>query len=247
MKRIVGVLAAVFAAALMAVSVQAAEYSVGVSSVNSASHQATVPVSIIPDSGGENVSGYIIQIKYDPTKVDPVKNGTDDLGKDAYAVADENFEENSGSVLVSGIIENTGANENTLVVAWASATPVPVSTKTNMAEVTFQAEENATGSVNLDVIVVQATKNGTEIDSANTDVAGEDGRIDITSFLRGDANGDKAIDAQDASIVLQHIVKKATILDENMEAADANNDGVLDSQDAGLILQHIVKKATIIQ
>ena len=233
MKKIIGV--------LMAVSVQAAEYSVGASSVDG-QNQATVPVSITPDSGGENVSGYIIQIKYDPTKVEPVTKGTDSLNNVIYAEADPGFGEDADAVFVSGVIENTAYNQNTLIVAWASAKPVPVQEKTNMAEVTFQADDNATGSVDLAVTVVQATKDGETVEQ---NVQAANGEIDIASFLRGDANGNGEVELSDANMIIQSLIGKAQIEPENMDKADANGKDGIELSDANLVIQSLIGKATI--
>lgn len=60
--------------------------------------------------------------------------------------------------------------------------------------------------------------------------------VDVT-ILYGDANGDGAVDAKDASRVLQYIAGWDVPIDA--AAADANGDGALDAKDASRILQYI--------
>lgn len=59
-----------------------------------------------------------------------------------------------------------------------------------------------------------------------------------TALLKGDANGDGQVDAQDASLVLQYVAKKIS----EVQQADVNDDGQVDAQDASLILQYVAKK-----
>lgn len=63
-------------------------------------------------------------------------------------------------------------------------------------------------------------------------------------FKRGDANGDDAVDALDASLILQYVAHKFG--DDNAdfikESADTNNGDEVDALDASLVLQHAAKK-----
>lgn len=62
--------------------------------------------------------------------------------------------------------------------------------------------------------------------------------FEVIDALKGDANNDGVVDAQDASLVLQYVAKKI----DTIQNADVNNDGVVDAQDASLILQYVAKK-----
>ena len=66
----------------------------------------------------------------------------------------------------------------------------------------------------------------------------------IGVFRNGDANGDDAVDALDASLILQYVAHKFG--DDNSdfikEAADTNNGSEVDALDASLVLQHAAKK-----
>ncbi|OQB14373.1 MAG: Endoglucanase E precursor [Firmicutes bacterium ADurb.Bin193] len=62
----------------------------------------------------------------------------------------------------------------------------------------------------------------------------------------GDVNGDGAVNATDAGLVLQYFVGTITEFSSpnGLAAADINNDGVINATDAGLILQYFVGTIT---
>ena len=59
--------------------------------------------------------------------------------------------------------------------------------------------------------------------------------------IRGDVNGDRIIDARDASLILEHYSSAqsgwGTLTEEQRQIADFNGDGSVDSSDAALIIQ----------
>lgn len=61
---------------------------------------------------------------------------------------------------------------------------------------------------------------------------------------RGDVNGDDAIDAQDAKLILQIVAKKIKEGADGVdfEMADVNSDGKITAQDASLIMQRVAGK-----
>ena len=74
-----------------------------------------------------------------------------------------------------------------------------------------------------------------------------------TGTLWGDVNGDEAVTAQDASLVLQHVAGKIALDGEatvpggspqGHHEADVNGDGSITAQDASLILQYVAGKIT---
>lgn len=58
----------------------------------------------------------------------------------------------------------------------------------------------------------------------------------------GDLNGDTAVDAKDALVVLKSAVGKETLNDHQKMAAELNGDGSIDAKDALLILRKAVSK-----
>ena len=66
----------------------------------------------------------------------------------------------------------------------------------------------------------------------------------LAVVLKGDVNGDGAITAQDALLVLQLEAKKVGPTDDGIvyETADVNGDGKVTAQDASLILQYLTGK-----
>lgn len=82
----------------------------------------------------------------------------------------------------------------------------------------------------------------TEEDNTVTTASTRNGRLSV--YKNGDANGDDAVDALDASLILQYVAHKFG--DDNAdfikESADTNNGDEVDALDASLVLQHAAKK-----
>lgn len=237
-KSLISTAVLVGAMALMAVGVQAATYS---ASGTAESGSAKVDVKATTDASETDakVSGYIMELTYDPTKVTPVKQANPDLtGGDLYAVDGANFGAEN-TVLVSDI-KTTSATSETLVVAWASATPVALASGENvLASVNFTVKDGVTEDVPIGIQLTTVTNDGTSIDSASV----ADGIVEVaggTLFLRGDADGNNVVDGRDAALIKQSLVGLATILEENTLRADANADGSIDARDAALIAQYLV-------
>lgn len=242
-KSLISTAVLVGAMALMAVGVQAATYS---ASGTAESGSAKVDVKATTDASETDakVSGYIMELTYDPTKVTPVKQANPDLtGGDLYAVDGANFGAEN-TVLVSDI-KTTSATSETLVVAWASATPVALASGENvLASVNFTVKDGVTEDVPIGIQLTTVTNDGTSIDSASV----ADGIVEVaggTLFLRGDANGNGIVEVSDATLIIQSILGKSTIKDENLEKANANASGGIDVSDATMIIQSILGKATI--
>lgn len=61
----------------------------------------------------------------------------------------------------------------------------------------------------------------------------------------GDANGDGAVNIQDAVVILQYCVGNLSLNGSLKLAADANRDGVVNIQDAVIVLQYCVGNVTL--
>lgn len=57
----------------------------------------------------------------------------------------------------------------------------------------------------------------------------------------GDINGDGKITLKDATLLLQHVNKVATLENSQLAAADINGDGEITLKDATLLLQYVNK------
>lgn len=233
MKKLFGALVAMGVTVLMAVGVQAATYSAGVTSPEAG--KAVVPIMVSTVEGeSTSVNGYIMQLTYDSTKVEPIVVGQDPTGEESFAEVGDAFK---SGVIVSGILDS-GSADKTLVVAWAGPDSITVDTEAELAYVTFQVDESATGSVPIYVEVAALTEDGvTEAEVEELEVANGEITIDAEDILLyGDINKDTAIDSYDASLALQHY-SVPLLTAEEIEIGDVNDDGVVDSYDASLILQ----------
>ncbi len=69
-------------------------------------------------------------------------------------------------------------------------------------------------------------------------------KLDTSSIMLGDVNGDKRINSNDALAVLRYSVDQITLTDAQLTAGDVNKDGKLNSNDALIILQFSVGRIT---
>lgn len=221
-----------FSATLMCASAYAAEYSAAAVSAD-AGQTVTVPVMVTPDEGEtEQVNGYVMTLTYDPTQAKPVLEGTDLTGGDCYATVGSSF---ADGILVSDVI-STSANEETLVVAWASAQPVSVTEATDLALVDFAVDADASANIPVTVAVTQLSNDGTIAEESTYEVSS--GSIDLADFIYGDVNGDKVVTVNDASLVAQHAAGITQLEDKYLIAADVNGDTNITVNDASLIAQY---------
>lgn len=244
LKSVFGALVAFGAMALMAVGVQAATYSAG--AVSPSEGVAEVPVIVTPSESESSVSvnGYIMKLTYDKTKVTPQVSATKDAtGADCYATVGTDFG-GANTVLVSDKTATDGNNE-TLAVAWASSTPVSVTSASTMAFVDFAVADGTTGDIPITVELTALTNDGSTDTASTATVANGTITINAEKFLRGDANGDGVVDILDAAKISQYVNSLEVIEQKYMLQADANNDGSVDILDAAKISQYVNSLETI--
>lgn len=223
-----------FSATLMCASAYAAEYSAAAVSAD-AGQTVTVPVMVTPDAGEtEQVNGYVMTLTYDPTQAKPVLEGTDLTGGDCYATVGSSF---ADGILVSDVV-STSANEETLVVAWASAQPVSVTEATDLAMVDFAVDADASANIPVTVAVTQLSNDGTIAEDGTFTVAS--GSIDLADFIYGDTNFNGVIDAGDASLIAQNVLEYIDFTETQIVVGDVNGNGTIDMGDASLIAQHVL-------
>lgn len=223
-----------FSATLMCASAYAAEYSAAAVSAD-AGQTVTVPVMVTPDEGEtEQVNGYVMTLTYDPTQAKPVLEGTDLTGGDCYATVGSSF---ADGILVSDVV-STSANEETLVVAWASAQPVSVTEATDLAMVEFAVDADASANIPVTVAVTQLSNDGTIAEDGTFTVAS--GSIDLADFIYGDTNFNGVIDAGDASLIAQNVLEYIDFTETQIVVGDVNGNGTIDMGDASLIAQHVL-------
>lgn len=223
-----------FSATLMCASAYAAEYSAAAVSAD-AGQTVTVPVMVTPDAGEtEQVNGYVMTLTYDPTQAKPVLEGTDLTGGDCYATVGSSF---ADGILVSDVV-STSANEETLVVSWASAQPVSVTEATDLAMVEFAVDADASANIPVTVAVTQLSNDGTIAEDGTFTVAS--GSIDLADFIYGDTNFNGVIDAGDASLIAQNVLEYIDFTETQIVVGDVNGNGTIDMGDASLIAQHVL-------
>lgn len=111
--------------------------------------------------------------------------------------------------------------------------------KGGMAQLTFRAAKVDSDSVAaLTVSAPADTANiYRNLSSTAVSVETESGEIGISGYLAGDVDGDNAITALDASLILQY--KASWDVEINARAADVDGSGGIDVRDAALILQYL--------
>ena len=107
---------------------------------------------------------------------------------------------------------------------------------------TIHVAENIITALDYPVKINLVEVTEDDADHTVTTASTRNGRISV--YKNGDANGDDAVDALDASLILQYVAHKFG--DDNSdfikEAADTNNGSEVDALDASLVLQHAAKK-----
>ena len=190
---------------------------------------------VTPDAGEtEQVNGYVMTLTYDPTQAKPVLEGTDLTGGDCYATVGSSF---ADGILVSDVV-STSANEETLVVSWASAQPVSVTEATDLAMVEFAVDADASANIPVTVAVTQLSNDGTIAEDGTFTVAS--GSIDLADFIYGDTNFNGVIDAGDASLIAQNVLEYIDFTETQIVVGDVNGNGTIDMGDASLIAQHVL-------
>lgn len=92
-------------------------------------------------------------------------------------------------------------------------------------------------------VKIQNAKYSNISGSTSVDMPETINRLEISNYLKGDANGDGTIDIADAVCIVNHVVGKATP-SFVAKSADANADGVVDIADAVRIVNLVVGKIT---
>ena len=62
------------------------------------------------------------------------------------------------------------------------------------------------------------------------------------SIIYGDVNNDKKIDSRDALAIVNYVLEKITLTDDQLIAANVNADKVVDSRDALMIVNYVLEK-----
>ncbi len=245
LKSFIGASIACAAIAVMAVSAHAEQYAIGGSSghVDGSEHTGNtvdVPVMVIPDANETAVvNGYVMTFTYDPNEATPVKS--DDVNS-PYATEGSAF---TDGIIVSGTQPAANGKE-TLIIAWASATPVQVkasddTAKETMAEVTFTVNDEKATSVPVDVAMTQlvnednsTVKTNEEGGGITSDMVVETGQIDLTDFIYGDITGDGKIDTNDVTalaIYTNDLDISVMYPKANIEAGEVTGDNNIDTND----------------
>lgn len=241
MKKILGGLVVLATMSLMAVTAQAAQYSV-TSELSEDKATVTMTINVSPDEGETNVSvnGYAVQVDYDSTVLTPVvTNETDVTGANLYAtnlITDTSG--NAIGVTVADLIDNDG-DVDTVAIGWADSSAVTFTQETAVAQITFTVLSQTDTEVTVDVVAL--ANDSTTMDTENISTTTEEAKGTITftsNFLRGDADGNGVVDINDAALVANYSVGLEIIEDENMEKADADVSGSVDINDATLIANY---------
>ena len=258
LKSFIGASIACAAIAVMAVSAHAEQYAIGgkTGHVDGSEHTGNtvdVPVMVIPDANETAVvNGYVMTFTYDPNEATPVKG--DDVNS-PYATEGSAF---TDGIIVSGI-QQAANGKQTLIIAWASATPVQVkasddTTRETMAKVTFTVNDEKATSVPVDVAMTQlvdednsTVKTNEEGGGITNDMVVETGSIDLAAIALGNINGDfdengvDIIDVADVSLLTQHVNTVIELNPEQLSRANVSKDaeGIIDVADVSKLTQYV--------
>lgn len=223
------------------VCANAATFTAGSESA-SAGKTVSIPISVAPSDGetSADVNAYAIAISYDSSVLTPVAKGTDAVGDTTYAAVGDAF--NSG-VLTADLKDNATGNDEVLV-GWANATAVNVTSATTIATVEFTVNDTTTvSSTDVDIAVAQVANSATTIADASTITAAK-GTVTLTAGKKGDVNDDGNIDGSDVSLVKQYVAKLTTLTEDELYRADVDVTVGVDGSDVSLIKQYVAKLIT---
>ncbi len=251
LKSFIGASIACAAIAVMAVSAHAEQYAIGGSSghVDGSEHTGNtvdVPVMVIPDANETAVvNGYVMTFTYDPKEATPVANGD---ANSPYAKEGSAF---TDGIIVSGI-QSAANGKQTLIIAWASATPVQVkasegTAKETMAEVTFTVKDEAATSVPVDVAMTQlvdednsTVKTNEEGGGITNDMVVETGQIDLADFIYGDVDGNGALQINDISLARRNLVGLITLDSDQIARGNVDTTEGISINDVSLMSRKLV-------
>lgn len=210
------------------VCANAATFTAGSESA-SAGKTVSIPISVAPSDGetSADVNAYAIAISYDSSVLTPVAKGTDAVGDTTYAAVGDAF--NSG-VLTADLKDNATGNDEVLV-GWANATAVNVTSATTIATVEFTVNDTTTvSSTDVDIAVAQVANSATTIADASTITAAK-GTVTLTSdVLYGDVNDSKTVTMADASLVARYANGDSTVVFTPVQIKAGNVNGSVDSE-----------------
>ena len=116
----------------------------------------------------------------------------------------------------------------------------PIDT-TDDKKIIWSCENNEIAAINEDNTISCLKEGNTKIIANVGELAAEYDLI-IRKYQLGDVNKDGKINAQDATLILKYVAKKATLTDEQLLLADTDKDGKIKASDAVRILKYVAKK-----
>lgn len=236
-----GVLCTVLAAAMTvgsAVCANAADFS-SADSTAAAGDVVSVPINVAPSSTETStaVNAYAIAITYDSTMLEPVQQGTDDCNEAKYAVAGDNFS--------SGVLTADKNGDTQILVGWAAADPVTVTSETTLATVQFTVKSGVSGDANVSIGVAQVASSDADVTTSDATVEAAKGTVTVKTadkYTKGDVDGSGSVDILDARAITKHLAKVAVITDEAvLSRADTDDSGSVDILDAREITKWLAK------
>ena len=98
--------------------------------------------------------------------------------------------------------------------------------------------DNTTGTANASLVTVSGyDPNVLGVQTVTVKYSGKSTSFKVTVYSPGDANGDGALNGDDATLLLQYAAGWNVTV--NTQFADANGDGKIDGADATLMLQYV--------
>lgn len=235
LKKAVSIFGGLGIALAAATAVSAATFEI-VPSVSDDHTTITAEIAISPSKGetAAAFNGYTLKLGYDPTVLEPIAtDNKDPLNETLYAT--NNLTDLSGVFVADNMTSNDNAN---IAIGWASAENKSTSEKLGIAKVSFKVLNNSNTKITLDV--TSLAKNASELDSlilAGTQDAEGDIKL-VSDKLKGDINGDQAINYKDAVFVLRSSANLISLTNEQLLVADVNNDSSVNYKDAVFILRY---------
>lgn len=181
------------------------------------------------------------------------ETGTEITGTSASVTGGEVSDFHAGAVQMDLSYTGTANTEYMVLVLGAKDDTVPdTPTEENIVYMN-QAAADGTGALSMTNIYPSALKNGYTY-GVYVVAGGVSDTGALTSvatfkyyapYVLGDVSGDDEVTAEDLPLLVQHVVKNATLEGDRLAAADVNEDGAVNGLDIMKLVNHLVGNAPL--
>lgn len=157
------------------------------------------------------------------------------------------YDDANGKSDVAYLTDAQTAKNDALVYTGVLTNDVPVLDLTDISapDTTTEATTETSTETTTETTTVTTTETTTETTTVTTTETTTESTTETTTQPYGDADGNGKVNANDVSVVIQHLLNN-TPLGNEFKYVDVNCDGKIDTQDAAMILQKALDSSYIL-